>query len=149
MTKPENHLIFLTNRVGRQLAKLVLTNMKYEGYQPHSSHMGLLADLVEKDGQRQQDLAISTIRNKGTVARALASLEAGGMIERKNDPKDRRQKRIFITEKGRQLWSLAENRCFGALDIAARGLSTEEMNNCTAVLHKIYLNLHLQLSTHE
>ncbi|MEM1359050.1 MAG: MarR family transcriptional regulator [Bacteroidota bacterium] len=149
LTSPENHLIFLTNRVGRQLAKLVLSDLEFEGYQPHGSHIGLLADLINKDGQRQQDLAISTIKNKGTVARALVSLETAGMIERKNDPEDRRQKRIFLTEKGRHLWALTESRRAHALDVAAQGLQTEEMKNCTAVLHKIYHNLHLQLSTHE
>ncbi|MEO0731527.1 MAG: hypothetical protein AAFZ52_01735, partial [Bacteroidota bacterium] len=75
MTSPQNNLIFLTNRIGRQLSRLLLAGIEFEGYQPHGSHMGLLADLIDNDGQRQQDLAISTIKDKGTVARALASLE--------------------------------------------------------------------------
>ncbi|MFT6514538.1 MAG: DNA-binding MarR family transcriptional regulator [Neolewinella sp.] len=147
MTNPRQHLIFLTNRVGRQLARLMLERMEFEKFRPQGTHMGLLSDIVLADGQRQQDLAISTIKDKGTVARSLKQLETAGIIKRTVDPEDRRQKRIHLTEKGGRLWAYAHDHAAHAMNCAQRDISDEDLALCTSVLEKIYNNLHQQLSS--
>ncbi|MCX8210085.1 MAG: winged helix DNA-binding protein [Lewinella sp.] len=147
MTNPRQHLIFLTNRVGRQLARLMLERMEFEKFRPQGTHMGLLSDIVLADGQRQQDLAISTIKDKGTVARSLKQLETAGIIKRTVDPEDRRQKRIHLTEKGGRLWAYAHDHAAHAMDCAQRDIPDEDLALCTSVLEKIYNNLHQQLSS--
>lgn len=147
MHSPQQHLVFLTNRVGRQLSRLLLEQMAFEGFVPQTTHMGLLADLVEQDGVRQQDLAISTIKDKGTVARALTGMEAGGIIRREVDAADRRQKRIHLTEKGRRLWCHADHQANQTMETATTSISPEDFAVCINVLHRVYQNLHQQLST--
>jgi DNA-binding MarR family transcriptional regulator len=147
VTNPRQHLIFLTNRVGRQLARLMLERMEFEKFRPQGTHMGLLSDIVLADGQRQQDLAISTIKDKGTVARSLKQLETAGIIKRTVDPEDRRQKRIHLTEKGGRLWAYAHDHAAHAMNCAQRDISDEDLALCTSVLEKIYNNLHQQLSS--
>jgi len=142
---PKQNLIFLTNRVGRQLARLMLERMEFEEFLPQGTHMGLLSDIVLADGQRQQDLAISTIKDKGTVARSLKQLETAGIIKRTVDPNDRRQKRIHLTEKGGRLWAYARDHARHAMDCAQRDIPDEHLALCTSVLEKIYDNLHQQL----
>ena len=143
---PQQNLIFLTNRVGRQLSRLLLERMEFEEFLPQSTHMGLLADLMTNDGLRQQDLAISTIKDKGTVARGLKQLETAGMITREVDPEDRRQKRIYLTEKAHRMWAYVQDHADHTICCAQKGISPEELRVCTNVLNKIYHNLHLQLS---
>jgi DNA-binding MarR family transcriptional regulator len=143
---PHQNLIFLTNRVGRQLSRLLLDRMEFEKFLPQSTHMGLLADLMTNDGMRQQDLAISTIKDKGTVARALKQLEAVGIINREVDPEDRRQKRIYLTEKAHRMWAYAHDHANYAICCAKKDIPPEELAVCTSVLNKIYHNLHQQLS---
>jgi DNA-binding MarR family transcriptional regulator len=147
VTNPRQHLIFLTNRVGRQLARLMLECMEFEKFRPQGTHMGLLSDIVLADGQRQQDLAISTIKDKGTVARSLKQLETAGIIKRTVDPEDRRQKRIHLTEKGGRLWAYAHDHAAHAMNCAQRDIPDEDLALCTSVLEKIYNNLHQQLSS--
>jgi DNA-binding MarR family transcriptional regulator len=144
---PRQNLIFLTNRVGRQLARVMLEYMEFEGFLPLGTHMGLLSDIVLADGQRQQDLAISTIKDKGTVARSLKQLETAGIINRTVDAEDRRQKRIHITAKGLRLWEYARSHAGHAMDCAQKGIPDEDLTLCTTVLEKIYDNLHQQLSS--
>jgi DNA-binding MarR family transcriptional regulator len=144
---PQQNLIFLTNRVGRQLSRLLLEHMEFEAFQPQSTHMGLLADIVSGDGQRQQDLAISTIKDKGTVARSLKQLETSGFIRRETDLEDRRQKRIHLTEKGKRMWCYTLERAHQAMDCATKDISPQDLSVCTGVLNKIYRNLHEQLQT--
>jgi DNA-binding MarR family transcriptional regulator len=143
---PQQNLIFLTNRVGRQLSRLLLERMEFEEFQPQSTHMGLLADLMTNDDMRQQDLAISTIKDKGTVARALKQLEVAGMINRTVDKEDRRQKRIQITDKGLRLIDYAGEHAEHTISCAKKNITTEELALCTNVLNRIYHNLHQQLS---
>jgi DNA-binding MarR family transcriptional regulator len=143
---PQQNLIFLTNRVGRQLSRLLLEQMEFEEFYPQSTHMGLLADLMTNDGLRQQDLAISTIKDKGTVARALKQLEVAGMINRAVDEEDRRQKRIRITDKGLRLIEYASDHAEHTISCAKKNITTEELAICTSVLNRIYHNLHQQLS---
>lgn len=120
--------------------------MEFEEFLPQSTHMGLLADLITGDCKRQQDLAISTIKDKGTVARSLKQLEESGIIVRTVDAEDRRQKLIHLTEKGRRLWDYARDHADHAMCQAGKDISPEELAVCTNVLNKIYHNLHQQLS---
>lgn len=146
LTDPQQNLIFLTNRVGRQLSRLLLERMEFEEFLPQSTHMGLLADLITGDCQRQQDLAISTIKDKGTVARSLKQLEESGIIVRAIDKEDRRQKLIQLTEKGHRLWEYARSHSEHAMNQASKDIPPDELALCTNVLNKIYHNLHQQLS---
>lgn len=125
----------------------MLERMEFEKFRPQGTHMGLLSDIVLADGQRQQDLAISTIKDKGTVARSLKQLETAGIIKRTVDPEDRRQKRIHLTEKGGRLWAYAHDHAAHAMNCAQRDISDEDLALCTSVLEKIYNNLHQQLSS--
>ena len=68
---PFESIIFLTNRVGRLLSNHIRLRAKKEKIHLVSSHMGVLVDLWVKDGLRQQDLAVSAIKDKGTIARAI------------------------------------------------------------------------------
>lgn len=147
MQSPRDNLIYLTNRVGRQLSRLLLEQMEFEGFLPQSTHMGLLADLVEEDGVRQQDLAISTIKDKGTVARALGALEQACFIRREVDAADRRQKRIYLSPKGHRMWAYARENADRTLASAAKNINPEEFTLCIDVLQRVYANLHEQLST--
>jgi len=142
---PQQSLLFLTNRVGRQLSRLFLERMEFEAFQPQSTHMGLLADLINQDGQRQQDLAISTIKDKGTVARALKQLEIAGIIRREADPEDGRQKRIHLTEKGRRMCDYSRRRAECTMAHAEKDIPAAELDTCVSVLNRIYHNLHQQL----
>ncbi len=125
----------------------MLERMEFEKFRPQGTHMGLLSDIVLADGQRQQDLAISTIKDKGTVARSLKQLETAGIIKRTVDPEDRRQKRIHLTEKGGRLWAYAHDHAAHAMNCAQRDIPDEDLALCTSVLEKIYNNLHQQLSS--
>ena len=146
MQSPRDNLIYLTNRVGRQLSRFLLEQMEFEGFQPQSTHLGLVADLVEQDGMRQQDLAISTIKDKGTVARALGGLESAHIIRREVDVNDRRQKRIFLTAKGQRLWEYTRQNADRTMESATKNIQPEEFTLCIDVLQRVYANLHQQLS---
>lgn len=119
----------------------VLEDMEFDGWRPQGTHMAIVADLLKKDGIAQQDLAVSTIKDKGTITRGLQGLEKEGLIERQVDSKDRRNKLIFLTEKGRCLQACM-NPCINkTMELATKGVKEEDIQTCIEVLHRIYSNL--------
>ena len=135
-------MLFLTNRVGRQMARYVLGGFEFDGFSPQGTHVGLLADLTVRDGQRQQDLAITGVKDKATVARAIVQLLDAGFITRKQDTVDRRQKLIFITDKGQKMWGQVRERMRALTPELVSDVDPEKLSICQEVLTDMYLKLH-------
>ncbi|MEM1123905.1 MAG: MarR family transcriptional regulator, partial [Bacteroidota bacterium] len=89
----------------------------------------------------QQDLAISVVKDKATIARALELMEKQNIIVRIKDEKDKRNKKIFLTHKGRQLQHQVLSHGDSMMGEIDAMVSKEEMQTCLAVLSKVYYNL--------
>ncbi len=59
--------------------------------------------LYHKDGVNQETIAKKLLFNKATIARAIDKLEREGYVYRRQDERDARANRIFLTEKGREI----------------------------------------------
>lgn len=136
-------LIFLTNRVGRLLSNEVRKRLGREEdahiLQPH--HINVLVDLWMQDGVRQQDLAVSTIKDKGTIARILDFLERKNLVVRVTDRADKRNKRIYLTHEGKKMKHELMPHAESVTDGASTGIREEDLDICRKVLVKIYNNL--------
>jgi DNA-binding MarR family transcriptional regulator len=104
-------------------------------------HMGILHDLMLADGTRQQDLAISSLKDKATIARSLRLLEKEGMVLRSPDPVDKRTKRIYITPAGRRFFRRIIPTAQEIMEEAKAGISSEDLSASIEVLQKMYDNL--------
>jgi DNA-binding MarR family transcriptional regulator len=80
-------------QLDRQLSKLDLCH----GQVPY------IAAIVEKDGQTQDELAGLILVHRAATARTLKNMEATGLVTRKVNPKNRRQKLVYATDKSRAL----------------------------------------------
>lgn len=109
------------------------------GLQPQ--HMGVLSDLWQHDGLRQQDLAISLIKDKATITRIISYLEEENILIRVADSQDKRTKRIYLTHKGKQLQQHLVPQAIQAAKEATANIDQDELQTCLEVLHKIYENL--------
>lgn len=139
---PSNSIIFLTNRVSRLLSNEVArrSQIRHLGVSPQ--HIGVLVDLWVKDGVRQQDLAISIIKDKGTIARALTKLEQCNLLIRVPDEQDKRNKRIYLTHKGKELKGLLVPQAKEVVAEVLEDINEEDINTCKRVLAKMYEKLH-------
>ena len=132
---------FLTNRVGRLLKIHLMKKLGKDEFDMPGHCIGILADLWEKDGLSQQDLAISIVKDKATIARALGLLEKKNIIVRIKDEKDKRNKKIFLTYKGTQMQHKVLFWGDGVMKDAKESVTKEELDICLKVLEKIYHNL--------
>lgn len=134
-------LIFLINRVARLLSQRIWQRVDTEVVEILPQHMGVLSDLWEQDGVRQQDLAVSLIKDKATIARTIQFLERKNVLVRVADPQDKRNKRIYLTHKGKNLKQHLIPHAATTLEEATVNVKTADLKICLEVLGKIYTNL--------
>ncbi|MEL6656449.1 MAG: MarR family transcriptional regulator [Bacteroidota bacterium] len=134
-------LLLLTIRLGRLVTNKMHQQLGKEDQHLMGPHMGILADLCQQDGVRQQDLATSSLKDKATITRSVNFLEQEGLVMRTPDPTDRRTKRIYITTKGRQVYQKMLPLGHTILAQAKQDIGAEELAICQRVLQKMYNNL--------
>ncbi len=133
--------MFLTVRLGRLVTNAIQHRLEEADRYMIGPNMGILVDLMREDGVRQQDLAVSSIRDKATITRSILSLEQQGFVRRVADAQDKRTKRIFITTGGREFFQRILPVGQSIADAAKAGMDAEELEVCTHVLKKMYDNL--------
>ncbi|NBC07536.1 MAG: MarR family transcriptional regulator, partial [Bacteroidetes bacterium] len=125
------------NRVGRLLANEIRQRSNMEEWGLQHSHMGIMVDLWAREGVRQQELAVSNIKDKATIARALRQLEEENMVVRVPDPNDKRNKLIYLTHKGQEMRDKLMPYTNSTVQEAIAELPEEEVDICRKVLQHI------------
>lgn len=113
-----------------------------------SAHLGLtraqwsvLAHLSRSDGVQQKTLAQVMDITPITLARHLDRLEVDAWIERRDDPDDRRAKRVFLNAKARPMLDALSTLSQKVRATALQGISPEEEERFMDVLLRIRENL--------
>lgn len=107
MTKPaapplQGRLSTKIGRVARQWRRAI--DQRLQPFDLTQATWMPLMQLARAAGpMRQKDLAAALALDNSAVVRILQNLEASGLIERQEDPDDRRAKALAITTQGRQL----------------------------------------------
>jgi len=73
----------------------------------------------------------------GSMTTAIDRLERKGMVERRNDPADRRTRVVHLTAAGRKLITCAFADHEAAMERATSGLTAEERAHAVALLKKL------------
>lgn len=132
---------FHANRTGRLMAKHLSNIFLAEGVALNGDQLPVLLHLWMKDGQNQQDIADVIFRNKATVARNIHHLENENLVLRVPDENDKRNKKIYLTHKGKALESKVMPMAYQLKQKALQGIDPKEIDICNKVLEMIYDNL--------
>ena len=88
---------FLVHDVARLMRRAFDRRVKHLGLT--RSQWFVVAHLYRTDGQTQRHLADELDMQRAPLSKLLDRLEAGGWVERRADPDDRRANRVYITKK--------------------------------------------------
>ncbi|MEL6124195.1 MAG: MarR family transcriptional regulator [Bacteroidota bacterium] len=138
---PFRHFEFLTNRIGRLLAKQVGGRCAELGYHFPTSCIGILADLWQRDGIPQKDLAINLVKSKSSITKMLDALEEEAMISRTSSLQDKRSKLIYLTDRGKHFRCVLEASSEEQERKGLTEFSHQEITITKRVLAKMYINL--------
>ncbi len=109
----------------------------------------VLASLAANDGATQRSIVDITHLRPPTVSVLLRRMESEGMVELRENPKDRRELCAYLTDYGREIDSKAIDKIKESDAIALEGLSESERETLMALLSKIRENLIISLSQKE
>ena len=87
-------------KLNRLLFQIGYSILEEEGI--HPGQAPLLFELNRHDGRNQKELARCIFVSPPTITVMLKHLETAALIERKKDPQDLRNIRIYLTQKGRE-----------------------------------------------
>lgn len=130
---------FLVTDVTRLLRKVFDGRVKSLGMT--RSQWSVLAYLYRSDGITQSALADLLEIAKPSMARLLDRLEAAGWVQRRPDSKDRRAKRVFLTDKARTMLVTMREIGLQTREDALANISREDRERLVDMLIAIKTNL--------
>ena len=117
-------------------------------FEQHAASLGLtlpqcrtLIRLAESEGVSQVKLAELTDLEPMTLVRILDRMEAEGWLERRNDPRDRRVRCLYLTSKGKPLLDVIRRLMDLTWADAFSGISKDKSELVTEVLDRVRNNL--------
>ena len=102
--------------------------------------MIVLKKLSFEDGLNQNELAFLTLRNKSSLTRLLSKMETKKYIKREQDSLDKRIKRVFITETGKEAFQKSRPVIKNIIKRIEQNISEKEKQETIKVLKKIQSN---------
>lgn len=123
----EPTLGFLVHDVARLLRKRLEQRARAAGIGLSRAQWQVLANIARCEGINQAGLAAILDIEPITLVRLLDRLENMGLVERRLDPKDRRQRNLYLTDRAapelervRELGAAVREEALAGLDDAAR-----------------------------
>jgi len=132
---------YLTSRAASSIMKSMREQLKQAGVEMPPEQMMILFRLWEKDGLNQKELNEGHFKNKATITRGINSLEKYNLVLRVTDEKDKRNKKVYLTHKGKEMESIVKSIAHTTQESSIRGISNRDLETCKKVLNKIYENL--------
>ena len=101
----------MANCVGRVLTRLarkcqIAVGNALHQYNLTAAEEPFLMAILNHEGFSQEELTVYVGVDKAATARAVRSLEEKGYLTRVQDPRDKRQNRVYPTDKAREVGPL-------------------------------------------
>ena len=137
----EDSFGYLTNRVGSQMMKTMKEKLNAAGIEMPPEQMMIIFHLWEKDGVNQRELVSTSFKDKTSITRGIHSLEKHNLVVRIRDESDKRNKKIYLTKKGKDMEKIVKPLANETQGQAIKGILKKDLETCKMVLNKIYENL--------
>lgn len=111
------------------------------GEMSQESVLLLIINLFKQDGVTQLSLVKETHLRPSTVSVTLSRLETLGYIRRETHPNDLRAVKVFLTDKGRELYSNSFLRLRAVYETLMKEITADEVRVLTTLLTKMRDNM--------
>lgn len=127
------------DRIFSNMVKFLNYNLTNEGLEIQHPQFAILMVLSKKDGLEQSALSEYSNRDKATVSRNIKCLEEKGYLH--VIPDGGKKKKIFLTEKGKNLIPKLYEIGRQNTETTLKGFSEKKKKEIFDMLHKMYLNI--------
>ena len=140
-TSLQDNILYLIGEIARLSHKRINSIFTVNKYDVTVEQFGVLVMLWYEEGINQQMIADGLNRDKTTIARVVENMIKRNLIVKIPDQLDKRNKLIYLTDKGRSLQKeMVESTGVMYMD-ALKNISVEDLKKCTSVLQQMKDNL--------
>ncbi len=129
---------FLLNRSAQRIREMV-----EEGLRPFGltgKHLGILAIIQEDGALPQQEIGKCMYVDRSTMVQLIDDLEKSKLVERKDNPEDRRAHSLVLTAKGRETLPKALQLALQAEKEFLQGLVPKDQKELMRILKQLVLH---------
>ena len=138
-------VLTMANCVGRVLTRLarkcqIAVGNALQQYNLTAAEEPFLMSVLNNEGLTQEELTAYVGVDKAAASRTVRSLEEKGFLVRVQDPKDKRQNRVYPTDKAREVGPKVRKELYKINLALTEDLTQEEDDQVYALLVRIEEN---------
>lgn len=118
-----------------------IANIEFKPYDLTKGQFLYLVRVCEQPGIIQERLGELIKVDRSTVIRAVQKLQRNGLVEKRPDQENKKIRRLYPTEKGRQLYPLLKREDDFSNQRALQGFSTTERRQLAVMLQRMATNV--------
>ncbi|WP_101842420.1 MarR family winged helix-turn-helix transcriptional regulator [Halobacillus sp. Marseille-P3879] len=118
-----------------------ISNIEFKEYDLTKGQYLYLVRIYENPGIIQEKAAEMIKVDRTTAARAIKKLETNGFIEKKEDPHNKKIKKLYPTEKGKKVYPLIKRENDYSNSVALEGFSKSEAETIFYLLQRVRNNI--------
>ncbi|MCY8504883.1 MarR family winged helix-turn-helix transcriptional regulator [Bacillus atrophaeus] len=118
-----------------------ISNIEFKEYNLTKGQYLYLVRICENPGIIQEKLAEMIKVDRTTAARAIKKLEMNGFIEKMDDEHNKKIKKLFPTEKGKDVFPVIKRENDHSNNVALAGFSEGEAETILHLLQRIRKNI--------
>ncbi len=118
-----------------------ISNIEFKEYDLTKGQYLYLVRICENPGIIQEKLAEMIKVDRTTAARAIKKLEMNGFIEKKEDKHNKKIKKLFPTEKGKNVFPFIKRENDYSNIVALEGFSEREVETIFNLLQRVRKNI--------
>jgi DNA-binding MarR family transcriptional regulator len=118
-----------------------ISNIEFKEYDLTKGQYLYLVRVCENPGIIQEKLAEIIKVDRTTAARAIKKLEMSGFIEKKDDQHNKKIKKLFPTEKGKNVYPFIIGENNHSNIVALEGFSETEVETISNLLQRVRKNI--------
>ncbi|MGX9292884.1 MarR family winged helix-turn-helix transcriptional regulator [Bacillus sp. A015] len=118
-----------------------ISNIEFKEYDLTKGQYLYLVRICEEPGIIQEKLAEMIKVDRTTAARAIKKLELHGFIKKKDDPVNKKIKKLFPTDKGEAVYPMIKREHDYSNQVALDGFSEEEAEQIYEYLLRVRKNI--------
>ena len=132
----------MANCVGRVLTRLarkcqIAVGNALQQYNLTAAEEPFLMSVLNNEGLTQEELTAYVGVDKAAASRTVRSLEEKGFLSRVQDPKDKRQNRVYPTDKAKEIGPLVRKELYKINLALTKELTQEEDDQVYHLLVRI------------
>lgn len=139
----QNNIGFMVNRTAKTIVKAMDTELRKK-VGITFGQWKVIVMLSNQNGLTQKEIADRLDLEGPTLIPIIDKMEKEGFVIRKVDPADRRNNRIYLTEKSSALWTKMVECALKIRQVSIREISEEDVVFMISILEKIRNNIKLE-----